>query len=516
MLRIQRYTPTAIDLFNLIPTDLGRPLTDLRHKLLYDRFTDDAKRVLDELATEEKEVQTSDDRWYLARMQPYRTIENSIDGVVLTFVDITRSKHAELSLGASEERFRMLMENVQDYAIFIMDTDGIINTWNAGVERVLGFNEEEFIGQSGRVIFIPEDQEGGAFEQEMSTAALAGRALDERWSMRKDGEIFWASGLLTALRKDDGELTGYAKILRDMTEHKRADDELQLAHAELEKRVEERTRDLVELNESLQKEIAERRELEKAREQSEMARKELLARLVAAQEEERHRISRELHDQMGQQLAALLMGINSLPHADADEDAPEARDQIGKLHSILSDLMERVHNLAWDLRPAALDNLGLQAALRQYVREWSARYKLRADFVSRGFNKENRLPAYIETALYRIVQESLNNVQRHAEAANASVLLERLEDSVVAIIEDDGKGFDIEAQRSAGDGSTAPNRLGVIGMQERMEGISGTLTIESAPGQGTTVYARAPLERRKRAREKSPNGEDSLDGNGDT
>src|SRR5437868_4015155 len=131
---------------------------------------------------------------------------------------------AAQALHESEERFRLLVEGVKDYAIFMLDSNYRISSWNPGAERILGFREEEILGQSGFIIFTPEDVQSGAAQGELDKAKAEGRAEDERWHVRKDGSRFWASGVLTALRDERGGLRGLAKILRDITPRKQAED----------------------------------------------------------------------------------------------------------------------------------------------------------------------------------------------------------------------------------------------------------------------------------------------------
>jgi len=130
----------------------------------------------------------------------------------------------EQKIRENEERFRLIEENVRDYAIFLLDPDGCISSWNVGAERILGFREEEIIGKPGATIFTPEDREKREDTSEIETARREGRAEDERWHLRKDGSRFWGNGILTALRDTDGTLRGYVKILRDFTERKVAEE----------------------------------------------------------------------------------------------------------------------------------------------------------------------------------------------------------------------------------------------------------------------------------------------------
>jgi signal transduction histidine kinase len=266
--------------------------------------------------------------------------------------------------------------------------------------------------------------------------------------------------------------------IRDVTDRKLAEAALREAHGWLEERVRERTAELASVNRTLAAAVT-------AQERTEAARRDLQGQLATAQEDERRRVARELHDQMGQYVAALGLGLKCLEDADGEPAA-----HVGQLHQLrqLTDRIGRVaHGLALELRPTALDDLGLLAALATYTEAWAGRTGVRLDFHSTGLDRE-RLPPAIETALYRVVLEALTNVLRHAGARRVSLVLQRTPPGVVAVIEDDGQGFDPE-----GAAASAAGRLGLLGMRERLVLVGGTLTIESTPGGGTTVIARIPL-----------------------
>jgi two-component system, chemotaxis family, CheB/CheR fusion protein len=220
---IKRYTPHATKLFNLIPTDIGRSLLDITHKLEYESLADDATEAFQSLRMIEREVTTHGGRWYLARVLPYRTAEDRIDGAVLTFVDITGRRKAE-------ETMRLIADSTRDYAIATMDLEGRILSWNQGAEKVFGFSEPEAIGHPISMLFVPEDRISGIVEEELRRAREEGRAEDDRWHLRKDGARIFCSGITSPLY-DEGRLRGYAKIARDMTEKRRVDA---LREAELE------------------------------------------------------------------------------------------------------------------------------------------------------------------------------------------------------------------------------------------------------------------------------------------
>jgi two-component system CheB/CheR fusion protein len=221
-MRIKRYTPRASELFNLIGPDVGRSLMDITHRLRYDTLEEDAMAAFESLRTVEREVASSDGRTYLVRMLPYRTNEDVIDGAVLNFVDITATRLAEARQRSLEAKMRLVVENTADYAIMTLDLQGLVTTWNKGAENIFGYSEAEIVGQSGALLFTPEDRAAGAPQEEMRHARQHGRAPDERWHRRKDGSVFYCSGVMMPVHESQ-TLVGYAKIARDLTELKHSE-----------------------------------------------------------------------------------------------------------------------------------------------------------------------------------------------------------------------------------------------------------------------------------------------------
>jgi two-component system, chemotaxis family, CheB/CheR fusion protein len=339
-LRIMRFTPPAVELFSLIPTDVGRPLGDLKHRLDYPDLLSDASRVLAQLVPVEREVAENGGLLFLARLLPYRTTDDRIAGVVLTFVDVTERQIAR-------------------------------------------------------------------------TAALR-------------------------------------------------------AQQEVEDRVLERTSQLDAVSLAAEK-----------------ARLELRRLLLNAQEEERRRISRELHDEVGQQISALMLGLKAA-EATAPGEAVVAKLQ--QLRRSAERVGRDIHALAYELRPIALDDLGLVRALTSLLDDWQTRTGAPADFVSTGL-EQVRLPNAIETTVYRVVQEAMNNVSKHAAATRVSVSLELRGGMLTTIVEDDGTGFDaVPSERNR-----SLRKIGIVGMRERSEIVGGTLTVDSRLGHGTTVRVRIPV-----------------------
>jgi PAS domain S-box-containing protein len=231
-LRITRYTPAAVEIFKLIPGDLGRPLTDLRTELDYPALADDARGVLEHLVPVEREVSRGQ-TWFAARLLPYRSGEDRVCGVVLTLVDITDHRSTVTALQASEERLRLILENAREYAIFSMDLERRVTSWHSGAERLLGYSEAEMLGRSGDLIFTPEDLAMGRPIDEAETALEAGRAADERFHQREDGSRFWASGVMMPMHGASGGVVGFVKILRDQTEARLTQEALERSRADL-------------------------------------------------------------------------------------------------------------------------------------------------------------------------------------------------------------------------------------------------------------------------------------------
>jgi PAS domain S-box-containing protein len=406
-----------------------------------------------------------------------------VDGTVYGYYgltnDLTELKRSEELLRSTEERMAMMVENVTDYAIFSTDQDGRIDNWNTGAELIFGYTSEEILGRYVETVFAPEDVEREVPQSEMKLARQKGRSSSERWYIKKDGTRFYASSVMMALYLGE-KLTGYAAIAVDLTEKQRRAEELQRAHDELEVRVKERTRALAEANLALIQEM-------EVREVAERQRVELLGRLVNSQEVERRRIARDLHDQLGQRLTALRLKIASLKEISTGHE--EISRRVERLQQIGEALDSEVSFLAWELRPSALDERGLVEAVGAFVHEWSRHYEVPAEFHAAGLTK-TRLEKETETHLYRIAQEALTNIIKHAEATMVTVVLERRDAQVVLIIEDNGKGFDGSELRPSPD---AEGGYGLVGMKERAYLAGGEFEVESAAGRGTTIYVRVPV-----------------------
>jgi signal transduction histidine kinase len=213
---------------------------------------------------------------------------------------------------------------------------------------------------------------------------------------------------------------------------------------------------------------------------SERVARDMVRRVIAAQELERRRLARELHDETGQALTSILLGLKAIRAADNDEAAQQAE---ADLRELVVQALQDVRSLAVELRPSALDDFGLVPALERLAETFAERTGIRATVAA--MLGEARLPPETETVVYRLVQEALTNVVKHAAASEVGIVLTMRDGGVSAVIEDDGEGFAESDVRS--------DALGLLGMRERLALLGGTLAVESTPGEGTAVIAYLPL-----------------------
>jgi len=412
----------------------------------------------------------------LSRGSPVRRLPGGpVVRIVGTHLDLTDRIRANEKLQESEERLRLAFAGAQEGVWdWNLETGAVV--YSSRWKEMLGYADDEIEPhvRAWERLLHPED--GPRAEKLHDDLARGARRYEGEFRLRhKDGHYVHVLSRGYPIRREaDGPVVRIVGTHFDLTERKKAEERLRRAHEELEIRVRERTAELALANESLRAEMTER-------ERAERARTELLARLVFAQEGERRRIAREMHDQFGELLTALARRIELLREACAA--SPELASHVAGLARLSQQLDRDVDHLVWELRPTALDDLGLRAALANYVQDWATRVGIRAELHTSGL-LDDRLPPDVETTLYRIAQEALTNCAKHSGASNVDIILERRPDHVLLIVEDDGAGFDMAAVRSASEG------FGLLGMQERAALVGATLEIESAVGKGTTVLLR--------------------------
>lgn len=380
-------------------------------------------------------------RAYISRGTPLHTARGEVYAVLAVSYDISDRKHAEAALRASEERFRTVTDAVPQL-IWANDATGQATYFNRRWYAYSGLSEEQSLGPGWQAIVHPDD--APASVERWRQALVAGEVFESEYRLRRaDGVYRWHLGRNVPLRDEDGTIIGWFGTATDI-------EALKLAEA--------------------------------ARQES-----AILRRLAAAQEEERLRIARDLHDQLGQLITGLLLRVK---HLEEPARGTAVAPLLPPVQALAIDMAKEAHRIAVNLRPTALEDVGLVPALERLVADWGRQTTVPAAFASSGL-EQGRFPRPVEVALFRVVQEALTNVQKHADATQVSVIIEPRGNQIVLIVEDDGRGFAADAAL----GDPGQQRLGLLGMRERLARVGGTLEIESSPGSGTSVFARIPLTR---------------------
>jgi PAS domain S-box-containing protein len=354
--------------------------------------------------------------------------------------------------------FRLLVESVKDYAIFLLDPQGRVATWNQGAENIKGYKAEEIIGRHFSCFYPREAQETRWPERELEIAGKEGRFADEGIRVRKDGSTFWASVVITALKTESGEFRGFSKVTRDLTERRMLEERARQLNKELRNRV-------TELLES-QRQV-ELRTLELQR---------LSNELLRVQDEERRRMARNLHDDLGQELVTLKLEL----------DVHDKSGQLLHARELAASVLGKVRNLSYLLHPPLLDESGLLPALLWYFEGLQKRGQLRITFDHKPVIFP-RLPRDLEVAVFRIIQEALTNTYRHSESQDARIDLIHELDAVTVRIRDFGRGIPDHPL-----GLVTGAGVGISGMRERVKQLNGEFKVTRAE-PGTLVSATIPI-----------------------
>jgi PAS domain S-box-containing protein len=368
----------------------------------------------------------------------------------------------ELAVRETEARFRLLVEAVQDYAIFMLDPQGNVSSWNLGAERIKGYKAEEIVGKHFSRFYPEEDVLNGKPQWELVIAAKHGRFEDEGWRVRKDGSRFWANVIISAVKDSTGKLTGFAKVTRDFTER-------------------------MQTQKALQAEVAQRREAQTQLQHSERSLRQLSFHLLRTQDEERRRIGRDLHDSLGQYLSVLKMKLESASSLVGDrQKVDDVAQELAQCIRLTEDSIKEVRTASYLLYPPMLDEMGLKSAIPWCLDGFSARSGIKATFeVHADFG---RLPRDLELALFRVLQEGLTNIHRHSGSQTAHVRLSVKEGIASLTIEDRGKGIPAHLLEEFSRDSMNAMGIGLRGMKERMRQLGGRLEVTSNEA-GTTVTA---------------------------
>jgi PAS domain S-box-containing protein len=350
--------------------------------------------------------------------------------LLVTVLDVSYRRRTE----AQARYLDVLLATVTD-AVVATDDKFILTGWNAAAESTYGRRAEEVLGQPDALVFRT-DFIGVERAEAIQRLVETGKFHGELTHRREDGKRVHIESRAVAFFDTTGQRLGYVSVNRDITDRRYAEQTIRA----------------------------------------------LLNDVLSAQEEERRRIARELHDETAQTLTSLLVGLRAVEESQHLNQALEAA---GTLRGLVAAALAGVQRMARGLRPSALDDLGLEEALERLSAETSRTTGFAVDLQVTG-PRLPRLPEALETALYRVAQEALTNAGKHASPKHVSVLIHRTPSVVRLVIEDDGKGFDQARAQSE-------IKLGLVGMRERMHLIGGAMTVESSSGHGTTISVSVPL-----------------------
>ncbi|NGZ08665.1 MAG: PAS domain S-box protein [Nitrospira sp. LK70] len=395
---------------------------------------------------------------------------NRVVGIALLWITaglVARARRAKLD--DATRRLGAIVESSSD-AILSVTPDGFVTTWNGGAERIFGYTAGEMIGRSILTI-IPAHLHRDKARLLATVRGAHDIQSYDAVRLTKDDRCIDVSVTLSPLKDSVGQFVGVSKVIRDISDRKKAEVLLRQAHEALEMRVQERTAELSAANHSL---------------------RILSSRLMQVQEEERSRLARDLHDEVGQLLTALKIDLQDIRHGEAE------KARFGSLSDsleLVDRLLTQVRSLALDLRPSLLDDLGLVSALRWYANRQAARNGWTLSLLVEGM--AGRVPVPIEVACFRVAQEALTNVAKYARAKTIDLALRRQDEEVTLIIQDDGVGFDVPSARRRAQGGQS---VGLLGMEERVRLAGGSLVISSTPGEGTRLELCFPLTEQEQAK----------------
>ncbi len=400
-------------------------------------------------------------------VSPIRDSQGRVTGASKIARDVTERKLTEKELREKQELLRAAFAQTYSF-LAILSNDGRVVEANRAALEGTGFSRDEVIGSKLWDVWwrsLPEEQ--AIAKTSVATAAKGLAVREECQYALRDGTIRFADRTLNPVQNETGEVVMIVCSGLDITEHRQL-------RSMLEKRVRERTREL------------EMKNLELVR-QTDVVR-ELSARLLQIQDEERRRIARELHDSVGQMLAAVSMNFAHVSR-EADALSPEAAKALEDNARLLEQLSSEIRTISHLLHPPLLDEVGLQSALQWYIDGFGERSKIKVDLeLPDDFG---RLPRNLEITLFRVVQECLTNIHRHSGSSTASIRVARSENEVRLEVRDAGKGIPAEAQTSLSSGKLSG--VGLRGMHERLRQMGGQLDVQSN-GSGTLVVATLPIE----------------------
>lgn len=401
----------------------------------------------------------------------HAAMDDPLGHAIVVTLDITERKQAEKALSESEQRFRAII-NQATAGIVRTDIEGRSLFVNQAFCEMLGYTESELVGETIWKFTHSEDLEESRRLFERLYERGKPFQLEERF-VRRDGSVLWVNASGSPILDEVDRPHAVVFVFVDITERKRAEEDLQRLNMELESRVETRTSELQAANWALSES---RRRLQL-----------LSQRLVEVQEDERRSIARELHDRVGQTLTALNLNLTIVNDQLVNQAIPPVSERLADSIKLVTEMIAIVRDVMSDLRPVVLDEYGLEAALQAYLTKYEARYAISVEF-TRSSRRPPRLGAGLEMTVLRIAQEALLNIARHAHADHVSLALQWEENAILLSIEDNGIGIQSWQE------TNRLNGHGLMVMRERAEAVGGTLKILSAVKKGTRIEAYLPFQ----------------------
>ncbi len=403
--------------------------------------------------------------------------------------DLTQKKEVEEQLRQSEQRIRLLIEGVKDYAIFMLDTTGHIASWNQGAARIKGYTATEIIGKHFSIFYQPEEIASGKCEYELKEATLTGRFEDEGWRVRKDGTMLWASVVITAIRDSNNELIGFTKVTRDLTERKRAEDRLQRAYQDLERRVNERTSDLATANSELARRESELKEAVRVRD-------EFLS--IASHELKTPITSLKMQLQI-LQMKTKAEHFEALTPEKLGKGLDISLRQVDRLTRLIDDLLDVARSQAQKLK-FTFEQIDLQELVEEVVERYSAQLEAAHCHVQ-IVATEPVVGNFDRFRLDQVLVNILTNAVKYAPDSKVTITLKKHANSAQLTVSDEGPGMPEETrtrlfqrfERGANSSNIAGLGLGLFISKQIISGHRGSIRVESAPDEGTEFIIDLPL-----------------------
>ena len=384
---------------------------------------------------------------------------------VSVFVELYRMRERvkRQAVQQGEERFRLLVDSIRDCSILLLSAEGSVTSWNPGTRLVEGYDAAEVIGRNHSLFYTVEDIAAGHPQLALEKAAADGQYEAEGWRMRKDGSRFWAHVVITAMKDETGKLGGFARVARDFTERKAAEEQLRKIAVELERRVSERT---VELRES------------------QLRLRELATELTLTEQRERRRLAGELHDYLAQLLVLVRIKIHQISNQVKDQ-APASL--LKEADRVIIDSLDYTRSLVAELAPPALQEFGLLEGF-EWLTEQMKNHGLTVTLKKQV--QDVVLGADQAVLVFQSTRELLFNVLKHAGTDRADLTIDRNRDGhLVITVKDEGRGFDLHAML---DRSDERKRFGLFSVRERTEAMGGRLEVTSLPDRGTAAALIVP------------------------